>query len=212
MQISNTVLPGPLRALAAPLTLPYDLTKALYYLAKKDTSDQRSIDSAKAIFDAVAPRLQQSVNSMASELTSSSSSSRSSSSSSSSNGNSGGDTDLVSRARDAVGALQRARIQERLPTVGRLGRQLASSVLNRAASRLEARGHDLENHGGRKSSENGGLAVRGGEEGKEQREQPGFTRNIARTSSSVARSLASAIGGTAADEDTVIVGVAGAAE
>ena len=130
----HAVVPKPLQVFTLPLTLPYDITKAVYSLAKKDVNDQASIDSAVRVWNAVSPRV---VDSLRSTLNNTAAVIES------------GDTALarpdfvVSRSRVAVEELRQAltdsKVVERLPTAVRLGRQLGSSLLHRVVDRLESR-------------------------------------------------------------------------
>lgn len=134
----HAVVPKPLQVFTLPLTLPYDITKAMYSLAKKENNDQASIDSAVRVWNAVSPRvvdsLRSSLNNTAAVIES---------------GASVGGTTLarpdvvVSRSRVAVEELRQAitdsKVVERFPTAVRLGRQLGSSLLHRVVDRLESR-------------------------------------------------------------------------
>ena len=135
----HAVVPKPLQVFTLPLTLPYDITKAAYSLVKKDSNDQASIDSAVRVWNAVSPKvldsLRSTFNNTATALESS--------------GVSAGAPVLArpgavaSRGRVAAQefrqALTDSKMVERFPTAVRLGRLLGSSLLHRVADRLEAR-------------------------------------------------------------------------
>ena len=135
----HAVVPKPLQVFTLPLTLPYDITKAAYSLVKKDSNDQASIDSAVRVWNAVSPKvldsLRSTFNNTATALESS--------------GVSAGAPVLArpgavaSRGRVAAQELRQAltdsKMVERFPTAVRLGRLLGSSLLHRVADRLEAR-------------------------------------------------------------------------
>lgn len=152
----HAVVPKPLQVLTLPLTLPYDITKAVYSLAKKDTNDQASIDSAVRVWNAVSPRvvdsLRSSFNNTASAIES---------------GASVGGTALarpdavVSRSRVAVEEFRQVladnKVNERFPMAIRLGRQLGSSLLQRMVDRLESRSAHFNSE--RDRSDDKGLSI-----------------------------------------------------
>ena len=135
----HAVVPKPLQVFTLPLTLPYDITKAAYSLVKKDSNDQASIDSAVRVWNAVSPKvldsLRSTFNNTATALESSVVSA-------------GAPVlarpgAVASRGRVAAQELRQAltdsKMVERFPTAVRLGRLLGSSLLHRVAARLEAR-------------------------------------------------------------------------
>lgn len=133
----NTFIPPGLRFLTLPLTLPYDLTKAIFNLAGKDDSDKASIDSVSNLWNFLKPKMQSQFEDLAASgvrqlLVPSSPISGP-------NGREENSTSIVNvnSRRSLRDRIEGSKLRERIPSTIKLSRKLSRTLLNRVANRIE---------------------------------------------------------------------------